>query len=1126
MAKAKYFYDDFSQTIAVSGKWTTTNAITGVVTGGVMRIRPTSAYDDVEASESYDLTGSHIGFKLVQNCAKGAGTNTIALFAYIDGNNDASIWIEGGRTLGNAATVYLRERVGGVNSDTTFTYDPAVHVWFRIREASGTIYWETSTDGTSWTTQRSKTTTLSLTSVQVILEGGYYGAEAGTTFASIDDFNLWSGVPAAPKMETLTDNFSTADTAKWTFDSGATVSGGQLTLDATDVGNNSNSVEVYDLTDSYLAMQLVQSVPVGSGNFYSEMGARISGNDFLQILCDGSDLYFQERVAGGSVSSASITYNATRHKWLRIRSAGTTITWETSKDGAAWTIQRTKVTALALTTLNAHIGAGDWITEGLTGTAIFDNVNLNSGTTIGEPNAKTETLTDSFNTTDSLKWNVVAGAAVSGGQLVLDASSDFTNYNSIDNYDFTDSYVAVQMVQPPPINGDCISEMGLYYGAGASDFIQINFDGESVYFQHRVGGGSVTGGSVTYDPLRHKWWRIRSSGTTITWETSRTGSAWTIQRTFVTTIPLTSMRIHLGAGNWLTESLQGTAIFDNFNIISGTTTDESSVLPAEFLTDDFSTESAVKWYNPHQGPNDWQVSSGQLRCVPGDYQYITTFDFWDLRESYFAFQLVQNASRGTTDYGGSITTEFYVGSDSNNKVSFIIKGGESASCDLVLRIAGVDDTTTFTYNATKDKWLRLRCAGTTIYWETSFDGATWSIKRSKTTSLNVSSVKCHFIAGFWDSNETGVGTVIIDNFNLLNISRLKELGWSVGAALPWGAVDGGTVQARNYFQAADWLWNPIPSNPVLDADSAMIGSYLAYPGANHTISWGWYGNAIVYPNQVLVNTPRYRVQLLGSILHPDWGLNDLLIDEYRIPIPYGTQIPPGGDGHLCVMDPVQGKVFSFWQMSYDSNTDVWSATTASVTDFTGDGRDYLGSSTATNLSRAAGNISIQELLAGEIPHALFVASNMTRPGNGWVSPSDPGGTPPYVYPAAKSDGRNLASVPLQYTVVEGARLQLDPSIDLSTVPNITPLEITIGRAWQVYGAYVGDQGGDASPSTVGAGAVELWQGQDYTIYDEGENPTIPVPPPYASLGVGWDYFSLNHIPWEGNIRVLRNWDGS
>lgn len=750
MAKSRFLYDDFSTDIATSGRWFATDEATGVVTGGAMRLKPTSAYDSVSSAVGYDLRGSHFGLRLVQNAAVGAGSNSISLYALVDSSNCAGFLITGGRVAGQS-TVYMRERVGGVNSDITFSYDPATHVWFRVRESDGTVYWETSADGSVWAVRRSKVSSIDFRYTYCLLEAGYWASEAGTTYATIDDFNLWAGVPPKDKFNELTDDFSALDEAYW-----------------------------------------------------------------------------------------------------------------------------------------------------------------------------------------------------------------FTS------------------------------------------------------------GG-------------------------------------------------------------------------------------------------------------------WEVASGKLQIVPTEaYDYFMSSDSWDLTDSYVAFELVSNANVGTTPYGGSITAEFRVEADSDNYVSMLLSGGTSATCVLRERVGGANGDTSFVYRSSRDKWLRLRHQDGSVYWETSFDGATWFIKRAEASSLDLSEVVCKLIVGYCDPEESDVGQVEIDNFNLLNFARMAEVGWTTGLSLPMGGVVSGTVQQRVVFPEADWLWAKIPDDPVLDPDSEGIGYYLAYPdeASKRTVDWGWYSNAIVTPSQISPSTPRYQMVIVGPDLYPGYGFDGAIFDDYLIPIPYGTQVPPGSDGHLVVIDPHYGKAFSLWQAHYDDGTDTWSASYGGLSEIGGDGRDGVGSATATNLSRYAGVITLNEIAAGEIPHALFVASNMCRPGDGWVSPSEPGGTPPFRYPATKSDGRNLTSIPVEHTVVEGSRLQLDPSIDLEAIPGILPIELTIGRAWQRYGAYVGDQGGLSWPPTVGAGAIELWQGQDYTGFNEAEPGDIPVPPVLAEAGVGWDYFGLDRIPWndpdtgDSNIRVLRNWDGT
>lgn len=68
----------------------------------------------------------------------------------------------------------------------TLTYSPIDHLWLRIREASGTVYWETSPDGYTWTVRRSLATPAWVGTDQVALQMDA-GRDAGTTdFAEYD----------------------------------------------------------------------------------------------------------------------------------------------------------------------------------------------------------------------------------------------------------------------------------------------------------------------------------------------------------------------------------------------------------------------------------------------------------------------------------------------------------------------------------------------------------------------------------------------------------------------------------------------------------------------------------------------------------------------------------------------------------------------------------------------------------------------------------------------------------------------------------------------------------------------------------------------------------------------------
>jgi hypothetical protein len=95
------------------------------------------------------------------------------------------------------------------------------------------------------------------------------------------------------------------------------------------------------------------------------------------ISVENGQLRF-EQVMGGSRTSTVIAYNASQHRFWRIRHDATAdaIVFETSSDGQTWTVQRTSARQLAITAMRAEISAGTWQAMSAPGMAVFDNFKL------------------------------------------------------------------------------------------------------------------------------------------------------------------------------------------------------------------------------------------------------------------------------------------------------------------------------------------------------------------------------------------------------------------------------------------------------------------------------------------------------------------------------------------------------------------------------------------------------------------------------------------------------------------------------------------------------------------------------------------------------------------------------
>jgi hypothetical protein len=82
-----------------------------------------------------------------------------------------------------------------------------------------------------------------------------------------------------------------------------------------------------------------------------------------------------------------------------------------------------------------------------------------------------------------------------------------------------------------------------------------------------------------------------------------------------------------------------------------------------------------------------------------------------------------------------------------------------------------------TYNATDHRWLRMRETSDTIYWETSPDGITWTVRHSVSHAIDFSTCWCEFY--LYGSTPAGTALAYVDNVNLGQVSITKPLTYAV-----------------------------------------------------------------------------------------------------------------------------------------------------------------------------------------------------------------------------------------------------------------------------------------------------------------------------------------------------------
>ena len=299
------------------------------------------------------------------------------------------------------------------------------------------------------------------------------------------------------------------------------------------------------------------------------------------------------------------------------------------------------------------------------------------------------------------------------------------------------------------------------------------------------------------------------------------------------------------------------------------------------------------------------------------------------------------------------------------------------------------------------------------------------------------------------------------------LALAAPMGTATPIHAPAAAGDGTAVFT------AESPWNTaIGRDPVLDANSAEITATLA-AGTHPAVALLYdYGTPVFDAD---ASTPRYAIDCTAP-----WGTCGL--ERQPVTIPADARLSSGSDGQMNIIDWSTRTGYCFWQYRNDHAHTSWGGSYA----VDGDGIDPTSSCNGAGVPSIAGVVRTAEMAQGRIDHALAFATRYCQAG-------------PHRYPATKSDGKYSGSG----AIPEGARVQLDPSINVDALPGATVGEKIVARALQTYGAYVTDCSGSNMSFAF-------------------ENP-MDKPNPYPAVGFAWDYYGMDHIPW-GRLRVLQAWD--
>ncbi|NLE18453.1 MAG: hypothetical protein GX632_07940, partial [Propioniciclava sp.] len=204
MALLDTLTDDFDDGTVDAAKWPSNYNTAGAApteAGGRAQVPCDTGFAAFASGGSYTLADSYALVEMYPPAAGGAAAEAWAqlLVTSSTAGTDAIIEVNAVSGLLNMAV-----RASYFDPDAeTLTYDPDEHRWLRIREESGTLYWDTSGDGETWTEQRAATSPSWVGDADLEVQLISHRDGGTPDVAEFDNFNL--PVTPTPSTAVFTD---------------------------------------------------------------------------------------------------------------------------------------------------------------------------------------------------------------------------------------------------------------------------------------------------------------------------------------------------------------------------------------------------------------------------------------------------------------------------------------------------------------------------------------------------------------------------------------------------------------------------------------------------------------------------------------------------------------------------------------------------------------------------------------------------------------------------------------------------------------------------------------------------------------------------------------------------------
>lgn len=390
--------------------------------------------------------------------------------------------------------------------------------------------------------------------------GGAEPAVCGFIDALVDDFS--DGVVNDPVWRDADDDAGSSAYE----DVGAYV----IELDIDDSYAYFGTESAYDLNGRTLTIEIEDLERAPAHYLWFEIGDPNASDDIVEMYVQGTDLILARHVDGEHQDiAAPVPFDADAMRFWRYREDGGTIFVETSADGVDWVVQASTPHDIIYDIRHTYAAVG------MDGDGMGTGASVRISSVIGGPTTgplcAIASLVDDFDdgsvATAWTEWrDPGCVAAETGGQLRFDMAaavdSDDCGYASKHAFDFTDGSVSLEAVSVPG-EGEVwlfVADPNENHGLG------MNVYGSIVTIDVLVDTNWSTIKTVSYDPVAHRFIRVREDADTLHWEVSADGVTFVDLHTMATPFDTEVMRVNFGGGAAGLTSDPVVVEIDNLNI--------------------------------------------------------------------------------------------------------------------------------------------------------------------------------------------------------------------------------------------------------------------------------------------------------------------------------------------------------------------------------------------------------------------------------------------------------------------------------------------------------------------------------------------------------------------------------